>query len=74
MLFTAAIFCLAAGIGSACTHHWTQLLGCRVLLGIAMGLKASVTAVFAAEISPCHLRYVTRFRSDVKLTLQEAWL
>lgn len=56
MLFTAAVLCLAAGVGAACTEHWTQLLGCRVLLGIAMGLKASVTSVFAAEVSPCHLR------------------
>lgn len=56
VLFVAAVFCLAAGIGAACTDHWTQLLGCRVLLGIAMGLKASVTSIFAAEVSPCHLR------------------
>lgn len=56
VLFVAAVFCLAAGVGAACTDHWTQLLGCRVLLGIAMGLKASVTSVFAAEVSPCHLR------------------
>lgn len=64
MLFTAAVLCLAAGIGAACTDHWTQLLGCRVLLGIAMGLKASVTSVFAAEVSPCHLRYVVHRRTS----------
>ena len=56
MLFAAALLCLAAGIGAACVTKWEHFFACRVLLGIAMGLKASVTSVFAAEISPAHLR------------------
>lgn len=56
VLFVASILSLAAAIGAACVHEWTGLLACRVFLGIAMGLKGSVTSIFAAEVSPCHLR------------------
>lgn len=33
-VFVSGVFVLASVIGSACTHNWQQLLGCRVLLGI----------------------------------------
>ncbi|KJX99173.1 MFS sugar transporter like protein [Zymoseptoria brevis] len=47
---------LASMIGGACVHTWQQLLACRVILGIGMGTKASMVPVFAAEISPAHIR------------------
>ncbi len=29
-------------MGSACTRTWQQLLACRILLGLGMGIRASV--------------------------------
>ena len=52
----SAVLILASIIGSACTQTWRELLGCRVLLGIGMGCKASVVPVFAAEVAPAHIR------------------
>lgn len=40
---------LSSVIGCACTHTWRQLLACRVLLGLGMGIKASV-----GEQDSCH--------------------
>lgn len=56
ILFGAAVVCLVAAVSAACVDSWPKLLGCRVLLGITMGFKASVTTIYAAEISPSHLR------------------
>nr|POF26310.1 myo-inositol transporter 2 [Quercus suber] len=55
-IFVSACIILAAAVGGACSRTWQELLACRVLLGIGMGSKASVTPVFAAEIAPGHLR------------------
>ncbi|KAK4891169.1 hypothetical protein LTR27_010243 [Elasticomyces elasticus] len=52
----SAAIILASVVGAACTRTWQELLACRVLLGIGMGCKASVTPVYAAEISPAHIR------------------
>lgn len=38
-IFLAAIFSLLAPIGSGASQEWGQLVACRVLLGIGMGLK-----------------------------------
>ena len=55
----SALIILASIIGSAATNHWTQLLACRILLGIGMGSKASVVPVFVsygiAELAGCLL-------------------
>jgi MFS family permease len=47
---------LASMIGGACVNTWQELFACRVILGIGMGTKASMVPVFAAEISPAHIR------------------
>ncbi|RMY12355.1 hypothetical protein D0867_07791 [Hortaea werneckii] len=52
----SAILILASMIGCALTRHWTELLGCRILLGIGMGCKATMVPVFAAEVAPAHIR------------------
>ncbi|KAI7080493.1 hypothetical protein KC327_g243 [Hortaea werneckii] len=52
----SAILILASMIGCALTKHWTELLGCRILLGIGMGCKATMVPVFAAEVAPAHIR------------------
>ena len=55
-IFLAAIFSLLAPIGSACTQHWGELVACRILLGIGMGLKEVTVPVFSAENSPANIR------------------
>ncbi|KKY19246.1 putative sugar transporter [Phaeomoniella chlamydospora] len=55
-IFIAAIFSLIAPIGSACTQHWGELVACRILLGIGMGLKEVTVPVFSAEIAPTNVR------------------
>jgi MFS family permease len=55
-IFVAAIFSLLAPIGSACTQHWGQLVACRVLLGIGMGLKEVTVPVYSAENAPTMIR------------------
>ncbi|KAK1481251.1 hypothetical protein CCUS01_04363 [Colletotrichum cuscutae] len=55
-IFFAANFCLWPVIGSAFSQTWPQLLGCRILLGIGMGAKASTVPIFAAENSPAPIR------------------
>jgi MFS family permease len=55
-IFIAAIFSLLAPIGSGLTQHWGQLVACRVLLGIGMGLKEVTVPVFSAENAPTMIR------------------
>ncbi|KAJ5094967.1 galactose-proton symport [Penicillium argentinense] len=55
-IFVAAIFCVLSPIGSACTQNWPQLFITRLLLGIGMGLKASVVPIFCAENVPANIR------------------
>jgi MFS family permease len=55
-IFVAAIFSLLAPIGSACTQHWGQLVACRVMLGIGMGLKEVTVPVYSAENAPTMIR------------------
>lgn len=47
-IFLAAIFSLLAPLGSALTQHWGQLIACRVLLGLGMGLKEVTVPVYSA--------------------------
>ena len=55
-IFVGAIFSLLAPIGSAVTQHWGQLVACRILLGIGMGLKEVTVPVFSAENAPTNIR------------------
>jgi MFS family permease len=47
-IFLAAIFSLLAPLGSAFTQHWGQLIACRILLGLGMGLKEVTVPVYSA--------------------------
>lgn len=44
-IFIAAIFLILTPIGSALCQTWEQLLVCRLLMGIGMGLKGSTVSV-----------------------------
>lgn len=64
-LFVAGLMTFAASIGSAYTHSWRALFGCRFLLGMGMGAKSSVVPVYESEVSPARLRgEFDRPRSD----------
>ena len=54
--FIAAIICMLTVFGSAFVRIWWELLVCRLILGIGMGVKASTVPVFAAENSPSQIR------------------
>lgn len=55
-MILSATCIFAASIGGAVVADWPSLLGCRILLGIGMGCKASVVPVFAAEVAPARMR------------------
>lgn len=55
-IFIAAIFSLLSPIGQALTQSWGELIACRVLLGIGMGLKEVTVPVFSAEVAPTSIR------------------
>lgn len=55
-LFFAAIFCIAAPLGSAFTHKWWELFICRLLLGLGVGFKEVTAPVLAAENAPTIIR------------------
>ncbi|KAI0470913.1 sugar transporter-domain-containing protein [Xylariaceae sp. FL0804] len=55
-IFLAAQFCIWPVIGSAFCHTWPQQLGCRLLMGIGMGIKASTVPIYAAENAPASVR------------------
>ncbi|KAM0330134.1 hypothetical protein ACHAQA_004307 [Verticillium albo-atrum] len=56
IIFIGGIFSLAAPLGQAVSQSWPQLLICRILLGIGMGLKEVAVPVFSAENSPASIR------------------
>ncbi|EKV13094.1 MFS sugar transporter, putative [Penicillium digitatum] len=55
-IFLAAIFSLLAPLGSSLTQHWGELVACRVLLGLGMGLKEVTVPVYSAENAPTNIR------------------
>ena len=56
VIFFSAHFCLWPVIGQAFCNNWEQLLICRLLMGIGMGVKASTVPIYAAENSPAAIR------------------
>lgn len=55
-IFVGAIFSLLGPIGQAVAQTWPQILVCRILLGIGMGLKEVTVPVFSAENAPATIR------------------
>ncbi|KAF2825043.1 hypothetical protein CC86DRAFT_468286 [Ophiobolus disseminans] len=55
-IFIGAIFSLVAPIGQALSQSWPQILICRILLGIGMGLKEVTVPVYSAENAPTMIR------------------
>ncbi|KAL0937100.1 sugar transporter [Colletotrichum truncatum] len=55
-IFLGAIFSVVAPLGQALSQSWLQILICRILLGIGMGLKEVTVPVFSAENAPANIR------------------
>ncbi|OHW95695.1 sugar transporter [Colletotrichum incanum] len=55
-IFIGAIFSFVGPIGQALCQSWAQILACRILLGIGMGLKEVTVPVFSVENSPANIR------------------
>ena len=55
-IFISACFCFFPVLGAAFTQNWVQLLVCRILLGIGMGVKSTTTSVLASENAPAPIR------------------
>ena len=55
-IFISACLCIMAAIGAASATKWWQELIWRLILGLGLGAKASVTPIFGAEVAPSHLR------------------
>ncbi|MCJ1382156.1 hypothetical protein MMC17_005268 [Xylographa soralifera] len=55
-IFLGAIFSLLSPIGMACSQTYGQLIACRILLGVGMGLKEVTVPVFSSEIAPTNIR------------------
>ncbi|KAH7169942.1 hexose transporter [Dactylonectria macrodidyma] len=55
-IFIGGIFSLVGPIGQALSQTWPQILICRILLGIGMGLKEVTVPIFSAENSPANIR------------------
>ncbi|WWD16919.1 hypothetical protein CI109_101351 [Kwoniella shandongensis] len=56
VIFAAAVLCFIGPIASGFTHNWEQLFGCRIVLGVGMGLKGSTIPIFNAENVPASVR------------------
>ena len=55
-IFVSAVISLLSVIGAACAQTWPQLLVCRFLLGISIGVKASTVPLLMAENSAKQIR------------------
>ncbi|OHE92988.1 hypothetical protein CORC01_11711 [Colletotrichum orchidophilum] len=55
-IFLGAIFSILGPVGQALCQTWPQILFCRILLGMGMGLKEVTVPVFSAENSPPNIR------------------
>lgn len=55
-ILIAAVFSLLAPIGSGLSQTWGQIIACRILLGIGMGLKEVTVPVYSAENAPTAIR------------------
>lgn len=55
-LFAGSLVCLVSNAASGVCRDWAQLLVCRLVLGIGLGLNASTAAVYAAECAPTIIR------------------
>lgn len=63
-IFLTNLFVVFPVLAQAFTQTWQELLICRLLMGIGMGVKISTIPVYTAEIAPASIRggLVTSFQ------------
>lgn len=55
-LFVAAICSFSSVIAASQTRSWQGLMGCRIILGLGIGGKASVVPILESEVTPSSKR------------------
>lgn len=55
-LFVAAICSFSSVVAASQTQSWQGLMGCRVILGLGVGGKASVVPILESEVTPSSKR------------------
>lgn len=55
-IFITSLVLIATPIGSGFTHSWQALAAVRLVLGLGLGAKAATVPMYAAELSPAHIR------------------
>ena len=55
-LFVAAICSFSSVIAASQTQSWQALMGCRIVLGLGIGGKASVVPILESEVTPSSKR------------------
>ena len=55
-LFVAAICSFSSVIAASQTQSWQALMGCRIILGLGIGGKASVVPILESEVTPSSKR------------------
>jgi MFS family permease len=52
----ACVLTIAATIGQSFSRSIVQIIGCRIISGLALAAKASSAPLLTAEVAPNHLR------------------
>lgn len=55
-IFFSGFLSLVSTIGSSLSQNWPQLLAFRIVLGVGLGIDASIVSVYAAECAPASIR------------------
>lgn len=55
-LLIGSLICFLSTATSGLAQNWPELLACRFILGIGLGIDASTAAVYAAECAPSLIR------------------
>ena len=55
-LFVAAICSFSSVVAASQTQSWQGLMGCRIILGLGIGGKASVVPILESEVTPSSKR------------------
>ncbi|KAJ7148961.1 hypothetical protein C8R43DRAFT_1128727 [Mycena crocata] len=55
-IFVTGLFCVFPVLGQAFTRNWWELLICRMLLGVGIGIKITTIPIFSSETVPAIIR------------------
>ena len=55
-MFVAALFSFSSVIAASQTQSWQGMMGCRIILGLGVGGKASVVPILESEVTPSSKR------------------